>query len=113
MSKPFVRDKKRFPKTKKSLSAKPFQPSASQEYKPFRKYHLLQILSSFELQKLPLDLFLRFYFKKHTAVGSKDRKQICEQVYTLIRWRALLDYVAKPPLTWESRYLAFQKHSLS
>lgn len=78
-------------------------------HKPFRKHHLLQILSAFEKLTLPLDVFLRNYFRQHTAVGSKDRKEICEAIYAMIRWLALIDYISKKnlisdkSLTWEMR----------
>lgn len=80
--------------------------------RPFREHHLLEILPSFDAQTLPLDLFLRNYFRKNTAIGSKDRKEICHLIYTMIRWRALLDYVAKGTLNWESRYLALMQNPL-
>lgn len=80
-------------------------------YKPFRQHHLLQILSAFDGQALPLDVFLRNYFRKHTAVGSKDRKEICEAIYGMIRWRSLLDYVSQKPLTWENRFIAYNQFS--
>jgi len=79
--------------------------------KPFRHHHLLQILDAFEDATLPLDLFLRNYFRANTAVGSKDRKEICEAIYGMIRYRALLDFVADKPLSWESRFRAFQGFS--
>ncbi len=80
--------------------------------RPFREHHLLQILSFFEEESLPLDLFLRNYFRKHKAVGSKDRKEICETIYGMIRWRALIDWVAEKPLNWETRLRAFNHFSL-
>jgi 16S rRNA (cytosine967-C5)-methyltransferase len=79
--------------------------------RPFREYHLLQILSSFEEQSLPLDVFLRNYFRGHTAVGSKDRKEICETVYGIVRWRGLLDHISEKPLSWENRFRAFTQFS--
>ncbi len=81
--------------------------------RPFREHHLLEILSSFEKQTLPLDVFLRNYFRAHTAVGSKDRKEICDAIYGMVRWRALLDHVAQKPLNWETRYRAFTQFSPS
>jgi 16S rRNA (cytosine967-C5)-methyltransferase len=77
----------------------------------FREHHLLQILNSFEAQSLPLDVFLRNYFRTHTAVGSKDRKEICEAIYGMVRWRGLLDHIAETPLSWETRFHAFAKLS--
>src|ERR1700722_300304 len=79
--------------------------------RPFREHHLLQILSSFETQALPLDLFLRNYFRAHTAVGSKDRKEICETIYGMIRWRGLLDHTCTKPPSWEKRLQAFTRLS--
>ena len=70
--------------------------------RPFREYHLLQILSFFEEQSLPLDVFLRNYFRTNRSVGSKDRKEICETLYGMIRWRGLLDHMAEIPLSWEN-----------
>lgn len=77
--------------------------------KPFREHHLLQILKAFEEETLPLDAFLRNYFRAHSAVGSKDRKEICEAIYSMIRWRSLLDYLSEKPHSWEKRYAAFQQ----
>ena len=79
--------------------------------KPFREHHLFQILASFEKQQLPLDVFLRNYFRANKAVGSKDRKEICEAIYGMIRWRGLLDHIAEKPLNWESRFRAFANFS--
>ena len=79
--------------------------------RPFREHHLLQILGSFEKQSLPLDAFLRNYFRAHTAVGSKDRKEICESIYGIIRWKGLLDHISEKPVSWESRARSFAKFS--
>lgn len=54
---------------------------------------------------------MRNYFRTHKAVGSKDRKEICDTIYGMIRWRGLLDHVAKRPLNWETRLLTFQTFS--
>lgn len=81
---------------------------------PFREYHLLQILNSFDAHTLPLDLWLRNYFRQHKAIGSKDRKVICETIYVLIRYRALLDHVSETsPASWKTRYNTFLSHDLS
>jgi 16S rRNA C967 or C1407 C5-methylase (RsmB/RsmF family) len=52
---------------------------------------------------IPLDIFLRNYFVKNKSIGSKDRKEICENVYKLIRHKALIDYFCSFPITWEKR----------
>ena len=71
--------------------------------KPFRLHHTLHILESFESSTLPLDAFLSSYFRKNKSVGSKDRKEICETIYGITRWKALLDYHCKGPITWDER----------
>lgn len=75
----------------------------------FRDHHLFSILDLYEKQSHPLDLFLRNYFKHHRAVGSKDRKAICDSLYAMIRWRGLIDHFCDKPITWEKRYKCFQK----
>ncbi|MBI3236954.1 MAG: RsmB/NOP family class I SAM-dependent RNA methyltransferase, partial [Chlamydiales bacterium] len=60
----------------------------------------------YEERSSPLDLLLKNYFKSNRAVGSKDRKEICERLYTLIRWQGLIDHFCKKPITWKSRYTA-------
>ncbi len=68
----------------------------------------MQILSEFDTSTLPLDVFLSKYFRSHKAVGSKDRKEICESIYSMIRWRGLLDYFCEKPITWENRFQALE-----
>lgn len=70
---------------------------------PFRKKFILQILDEYEATKLPLDLGLRRFFKKHKQIGSKDRKEIAETVYTIIRMKGLIDYLCKDTLNWGNR----------
>lgn len=87
-------------------------------YRPFRQYHILSILNGYDQQSLPLDLFLRNYFRLHKALGSKDRGYIAETSYALIRWKGLLDFLAGELATWESRldlFLgeAFEKEKFS
>lgn len=69
----------------------------------FRTFHLLQILQEFDNSHLPLDVFLSKYFRSHKSVGSKDRKEICENLYKLIRWKGLIDHYCEKPITWEKR----------
>lgn len=71
--------------------------------RPFCEHHLLQLLAAYEDQSLPLDLFVSAYFRAHKALGAKDRKAIAEGVYTIIRWRLLIDTLCGPPATWERR----------
>lgn len=80
--------------------------------KPFREHHLFSILHSFELEKLPLDVFLRNYFREHKAIGAKDRRFIAETIYGMVRWRGLLDHLSPKPCTWETRYAVYSKGGL-
>ena len=77
--------------------------------KKFRKHHLIKIVESYEHTSFPLDGFLRYYFRANKAIGSKDRQEICDCIYGLIRWKGLLDFLCEKPISWESRlkkYLA-------
>lgn len=56
---------------------------------PFRDHHLLNFLDSWGAGGGPLDLALAEYFRKHKSLGSKDRAEISERVYTQIRWKLL------------------------
>lgn len=71
--------------------------------KKFREYHLLRIFKAWDELSRPLDVFLRHYFRENKAIGSKDRQEICDTLYGMIRWRGLLDYLCDKPLTWEKR----------
>ena len=70
----------------------------------FREHHLFTILFKYENQVLPLDRFLKEYFRFHKAIGSKDRKILCENIYSMVRWKGLLDYLCDEPVSWEARY---------
>ena len=78
-----------------------------------RKGHILRILDSFDREhieignNIPLDLHLRKYYLKFKFVPSQDREFISDQVYNLIRYKGLVDFLAKPPLNWFSRFDAY------
>lgn len=80
--------------------------------KPFREHHLLELLYGYDSQALPLDRYMSDYFKAHKALGSKDRAEIAETVYGIVRWRALIDHLIKHPITWENRVETFKKGNL-
>ncbi|HPE85388.1 MAG: RsmB/NOP family class I SAM-dependent RNA methyltransferase [Chlamydiia bacterium] len=73
----------------------------------FRHHHLLKILTSFETSRMPLDAYLARYFRETKAVGSKDRKVICETLYTMMRWKGLIDAQIEKPASWEKRLAAY------
>ena len=57
--------------------------------KPFRDYHLDKFLDYWESQGGPLDATLANYFRENKALGSKDRLEIGEKVYSHVRWQLL------------------------
>lgn len=71
--------------------------------RPYREHHLLASLEMFEREKKPLDASLGDYFREHKSLGSKDRAFIAETIYTLMRWKSLLDAFSPTPGSWEKR----------
>lgn len=78
---------------------------------PYREHHLFALLDAYSQQTLPLDLFISLYFRKHPALGSKDRPFVAETVYKLVRWQKLLDYAAPSP-SWQDRYRTYLEVNL-
>jgi 16S rRNA (cytosine(967)-C(5))-methyltransferase len=80
--------------------------------KNFRKHHFLEVLKQFQNTHLPLDTLMHHYFRKNKAIGSKDRKEIAENIYGVVRWMGKLDAFLKKPATFEKRLEAFleKKH---
>lgn len=78
----------------------------------FRLHHLFSLLEAFDQQTLPLDLFISHYFRAHKALGPKDRGEIAESIYAMVRWQALLDHFCEAPITWEKRYQALENLDL-
>lgn len=89
----------------------------------FRDYHTITFL---QLWKAPnqeepssqaLDKSLYLYFKENKAIGSKDRQEISQNVYRLIRWRlkikALLKTRSKETLTWHDYFFESQDIDLN
>lgn len=79
---------------------------------PFREHHLFTLLTDYDNQNLPLDLFINQYFRAHKSLGSKDRGFIAETTYALIRWQGLLDEISPKPISWENRYKIFLETNL-
>jgi len=76
--------------------------------KPFRDYHILEFFKSYNPKEMPLDRALRHYFKHNRALGAKDRAEIAETVYGIIRWLGLVDFFCKKPITYEKRLQIFR-----
>ncbi len=77
--------------------------------KPFREHHLIQLLTAYGEQNLPLDLHVSYYFRDNKALGSNDRAELAELVYGIIRWKALLDFLSPGPFSWETRIDTFKR----
>jgi 16S rRNA C967 or C1407 C5-methylase (RsmB/RsmF family) len=78
----------------------------------FREQHLFELLSQYDAYTGPLDFFISTYFRKKKALGSKDRAFISETIYTLIRWKGLIDYFLQGEADWKKRYEFAQTHDL-
>jgi hypothetical protein len=76
----------------------------------FRKYHMINILHRFEEHGGTLDRQVEEYFRKNKQLGSKDRKDIADSVFGMVKWKGLLDGLLhrindnNTPITWEHRY---------
>lgn len=60
--------------------------------------------TSFTPDSLPLDLFLRHYFRCHAkSFTSSDKLFISSHLAQLVKWKGLLDFLTPPPAAWSSR----------
>lgn len=78
---------------------------------PFREHHLFELLEAYDQQTLPLDLFINQYFRSHPALGSKDRGFVAESVYSLIRWKALLNFLTNDG-SWTEKFACLQQMNI-
>lgn len=69
--------------------------------KPFRHFHLLRLLETYEGSSLPMDRLIHDYFKSNKALGPKDRAFIAETAYNIVRYRSLLEHLCHKPTTWD------------
>jgi hypothetical protein len=85
----------------------------------YRKGHIIKILDTFDKANMdigtnvPLDLYIRKYFLGCKTVSSSDREFIYDQVYNLIRYRGLLDFISRPPVDWEKRFEEFYSENFN
>ena len=73
----------------------------------FRQKHLFALLEGYSQQNGPLDFWVSCYFRKNSALGSKDRAFINETIYRLIRWQGLLDFLLEKQEihpSWQKRF---------
>ena len=73
----------------------------------FMKMHAVKLLIDFfppkkgDIPKVPLDRFVRSYFKNNKSIGSNERRMITEKVYDVIRYQTLLGYLSKQKGSFE------------
>jgi hypothetical protein len=85
----------------------------------YRQGHMLKILDSFDKEhtefgnNIPIDLHLRKYFLKNKSVTNIDREFVYNEVCHIIRYRTLLDFCTKAPISWPSRMDFFYSESFS
>jgi 16S rRNA (cytosine967-C5)-methyltransferase len=60
---------------------------------PFRKYHSLHLLEDALTFNYPVDWTIYRYFRQHKALGSKDRAEISQTIYTFIKWLDLINFL--------------------
>lgn len=71
-------------------------------FNPFRKFHLLCLLHSFQENNLSLHRHMRNYFLEHRSLGSKDRQVISDSLYQIVRWKNFFEYFCNDkPASWE------------
>lgn len=85
---------------------------------PFRDFHIIQFLESWwpSHESKParaLDKALYLYFRENKALGSKDREQIAQEVYSMIRWKSSLDARGTNPLSWLRRLQCLRAGALN
>ncbi len=59
----------------------------------FCLYHIEQFFLQHDPKRFRLDLSLKNYFKKNSALGSKDRKVLGNFAYKLCRYESLIEHV--------------------
>lgn len=73
------------------------------------KRRLGEIFEAYEENHAPLDLFLSRYFRANRYIGASERRELASAVYTIIRWKLLLDASSKGDVSYQTRietYLA-------
>lgn len=67
-----------------------------------------ELLTQIETQTRPANEIINSYTRLHKAFGSKDRRQLTELVWQILRHKARLDYVL-PKGTWQEKIDLYEK----
>ena len=78
----------------------------------FRDYHSTMVLKEYSEQNKTIKLFLSEYFRKNKSIGSKDRKEIADNIYNILRYKILLDHFLKKGISWEKRLNFFKTNNI-
>ncbi len=76
----------------------------------YRRGHVINLLEQFDREHLEfgrniaLDMHIRKYYLDNRSISSIDREFINDQVYNLIRYKGLLDFITKSALNWSNRF---------
>ncbi|MDP1608789.1 MAG: RsmB/NOP family class I SAM-dependent RNA methyltransferase [Chlamydiales bacterium] len=78
---------------------------------PFCTHHIITFLNRHGScsQRKPLDLALSEYFRQHKSLGAHDRRQIGATIYSLIRWKGLLDHLYPQSILAAERLERFEQ----
>jgi hypothetical protein len=75
-----------------------------------RKSHILKILETYDQEhyefgrNVQIDFHIRKYYLHNKQLSSIDREFINDQVYTMVKYKGLLDFLSQSPLNWRSRF---------
>ena len=75
----------------------------------FRETHLFAFLERFDQASKPLDAALSEYLRAHKSIGAHDRRFICDTVYSLMRWKGLLNHILKKEAPWRERFSLYNR----
>ena len=78
---------------------------------PFCDYHISAFWDGHVKTQKPLDLALSDYFRSHKSIGAHDRRTIGETLYSMVRWKSLIDHIC-PSSNILDRLYYFRKISL-
>jgi 16S rRNA C967 or C1407 C5-methylase (RsmB/RsmF family) len=59
---------------------------------PFCDYHISAFLEGYAKTQKPLDLAWSDYLRSHKSIGAHDRRTIGETLYSMARWKGLIDH---------------------
>ncbi len=64
--------------------------------------HVKTICKSYDPKRYRLDNYTKEYFKNHKECGSKDRKLIRDNLFTIFKWLPLIEHLS-PSTEWDEK----------